>query len=626
MVHVKIGDSTVRIGSMAQKDKVLTVSFGAFSCTLEGFDDPVETLKEVTEYFRALSVSDPGFGEEPKLPDTENLAQIVQRNDARTVDIRANDSGSILLRAEDAEFVPSDRQDDEDDQGWFGTDTPAQSDDATGLTDPLPEDGDEGNGFEDAAVRPTSGSPDVAQPEPTAGSIADKLQRIRAIVSHNEAQAKSDDLAEDDAQTAEFFAGTHIDDLSQALGSDRDSTARETENGHTEREEEIPDAPGPIENSPRAETHPEDDLSTSDLEDEDDFGLPSDDPHPAETAKPNAEPDSSETGVTAWGEDARMQQVPGGLTDPEDVEADFAEPVTNSAGATDDDFSVPYLLRPEQMISDDSYDDDEEDANQDPGAVGLKGEDFEATQERVEMPAEVGETNRGRGSKATLPDRDSDLARLMATAGERMGEPETRNSRETYSQLRAAVAATSAERSSDAAEDDPEIAKAAYQDDLASVVRPTRPSPTRPRRPTEREQHAPLRLVAEQRVDLEDGPLLERHVRPRRVYSARSSGDIDTSNVDTTFAEFAAEQGVTEMPDILEAAVSYLSFVEGRKQFSRPQLMSTLRQIDDGSYDREDSLRSFGNLLREGKIAKAGSGRFVASDEIGFRPDDRATG
>lgn len=98
---------------MAQKDKVLKVSFGAFSCTLEGFDDPVETLKEVTEYFRALSASDPGFGDEPKLPDTENLARLVQQDDSKSVNIRTNESGSVMLRAEDAEFVPTETEDDD---------------------------------------------------------------------------------------------------------------------------------------------------------------------------------------------------------------------------------------------------------------------------------------------------------------------------------------------------------------------------------------------------------------------------------------------------------------------------------------------------------------------------------
>jgi hypothetical protein len=78
--------------------------------------------------------------------------------------------------------------------------------------------------------------------------------------------------------------------------------------------------------------------------------------------------------------------------------------------------------------------------------------------------------------------------------------------------------------------------------------------------------------------------------------------------------------GATELPALLEAAAAYMQFVEGREQFTRPQLIHKAREASVEEFNREDGLRSFGVLLREGKIVKKDPGRFVASGEIGFQP------
>lgn len=84
--------------------------------------------------------------------------------------------------------------------------------------------------------------------------------------------------------------------------------------------------------------------------------------------------------------------------------------------------------------------------------------------------------------------------------------------------------------------------------------------------------------------------------------------------------------GAHDLPSLLEAAASYLSFVEGRDQFSRPQLMTKVRQVEQGDFSREDGLRSFGQLLRAGKIEKIRGGRFAVTGDIGYRPDQREAG
>ncbi|OIQ27118.1 MAG: hypothetical protein BM562_15510 [Alphaproteobacteria bacterium MedPE-SWcel] len=254
---------------------------------------------------------------------------------------------------------------------------------------------------------------------------------------------------------------------------------------------------------------------------------------------------------------------------------------------------------------------------------------------------------------------DGDLSRLIATANDRLSDEQAATSRATYNQLRAAVAAAQADKDG-GDEARREARTRAFREDLASVVHPRRSDradTTAAIAPGAGEQNpipesrpAPLKLVAEQRIDATADAAEEvssseprspaaakapntpaAPVRPRRVSSEILQGDEADAHQqrsqDGAFARYASEKGAAELQELLEAAASYMSFVEGRESFSRPQLINKVRMLEgQEDFNREDSLRSFGQLLREGKLKKASNGRFSVSSQIGFRPGNRAAG
>ena len=314
------------------------------------------------------------------------------------------------------------------------------------------------------------------------------------------------------------------------------------------------------------------------------------------------------------------------------------EPAALAEARVEEDATAEEAFEDESLAEEEAADEVAYEADDETVAeVDVAEEDEAAVEEAAPVsPRRPVLARRARLNEAAT---EGDMDRILAETNNQLGESEGNRRRSAIAHLRAAVAATRAEKQAGSELGAAPKKTDAYREDLAQVVRPrrARPSGQTPTRRAE-DRPAPLKLVAEQRIDTTDVSQMA-PVRPRRVTmadlarrveddnEAEPRGDVVASAAEAgSFSEFAESMGAVALPDVLEAAASYLSFVEGRDQFSRPQLMTKVRQLEMEGFSREDGLRSFGQLLREGKIRKVKGGRFTVSDRISFRPDQRAAG
>ena len=689
---------------MAGSQKVLTVSYGTFSCTLEGFEDSFETMTKIAEYFRDLAAEDRYFGAEPPVPDAEMLARIAEREIARRVEARREGAGIVLtagqaLAAPEPEAAP----------GPEAAEMPAAPAVVMPAAPMAPATEPEEVPAEAAALQMPEAPPAPPMPWPPASdSIAARLERIRAVVGRQPA-ALDPGEAEDEAAPLPPLATLEEDepaDLMPAAAAEA-AAAEEAAGdmaavGGDMAEEDmaddeidgtaVDDSPAPEPVRPRVIR-----MSHADPDHAPAAGMSAEavaaapEPAPGAAAEPAPDVAEADNGLSPEDEAALMAELAALEADAGEAAADAeleaqlgaeleagpepaAEPgpepaaaqapalaveVSADAAATAADFDIDSFLAGLSAATgaadeeDDTLADlraqpqDEGHAAAEAAPVAEADEDAELLaglqaqlHEDAEAPAatpEAAETPEAEAPAQALADAEADapppadaaepderaIARLMQRAEENLSDPAARGRREALASLKAAVAATEAERrlGSEAPREAPEDA---FRDDLRQAIRPRRPAPSG--EGGERPPVAPLRLVAAQRVDLPAGPerTPARPVRPRRVTLGETAARPGAGSP-SSFADFAERMGVQGLHDLLEAAAAHTAYVEGAGNFSRPQVMKKVTQLAPEA-SREDTLRGFGTLLRDGRILRAGVGRFQLADDSRFNPGRQAAG
>uniref|UniRef100_UPI0035699B9A hypothetical protein n=1 Tax=Shimia sp. TaxID=1954381 RepID=UPI0035699B9A len=441
-----------------------------------------------------------------------------------------------------------------------------------------------------------------AEPAPATGdidSIAAKLQRIRAVVSKSRELPEDESFSED--EHADSFLSKTAREIETVLQLDDEMAA-------AARSEDAADT---VAEAPAAPEAPAPELSEDNAGD-----MPEAAPVvPARARVLRMKKADFEAAVDAGLVEAEAEDSPEAEAEAEPAPAGNVEPAPRRESSLSPAEEAELMAELAQVEAELKADDDEEAAPEE--AMAPAAEEAGDRQPRGHHLREAGQQS------------DADMARLMEAAQSHLDEPDGSRRRQAIAHLRAAVAATKAEQKSGRSTDKPRDVSEPYRDDLASVVNPSAARARAARAGGE----PPLKLVAEQRIDTPPAEAARTLVRPRRV-SAAEAGERKRPSMEPTagdhdfasFSEFAESVGAVQLHDVLEAAASYLTFVEGREVFSRPMIVRMARDMEDAGFSREDSLRGFGQLLRENKITKVSGGRFTASEEIGFRPENRAAG
>ncbi|MGP3697450.1 hypothetical protein [Rhodobacter sp. NSM] len=537
--------------------KILTVSYGSFSCRLEGFDDPFTTMKTIADYFRHLSETE---GE----PDPAALQELAARDSEGKVEAEATPAG-VVLRVEKA-----------------------------------------------AAAEPDS--------------LSARLLRLRSAMDearHPRPQPPS--------PTPHAMSGPASSARPRDVGEDRPSPGPQAAAA-------TPGEPHAVEGNTAAPVERRGDAEAP-------LAL-----HPT-VPEGSARDTSGRHPQVAVDASAGQPGLPLRLEAPDLLPAGTpGDPAPPQAGEGDAALRAFIAAAKAQQEQEDAEERARTLERARARVVRIRTEpDPRLLKELARIERDLAPEGHRHAAGRQLAEATGEDAveRILDKTRNEMRAPESRRRISALSHLKAAVAATVAERMSGGLPSEGEGSRLdAYRDDLARVVHPSSGAEVEDR------QAEPLVLASDQRVDAGQDPLAgeddpdfdisspasrtadgpEPDGRsPRAAWEdllVEEDEDEDLSPLDTAdFADFARRIGVRDLPGLIQAAAAYAEVVEKRPHVSRPHLMRSVASVEfEGDAGREATLRSFGALLREGLIEKVRRGQFALTDRSPYRGAARRLG